>query len=105
MEITIEGYSDDAILVKGPSFTEQFDVNPDDGPIFLGVGDGTLFEVTYTEDALWRLIPLAIGAGSTYSKTEATVITNKRDNIYSDVVTLNAPNPAWVLVGNKKRLL
>jgi hypothetical protein len=59
METKVYGASDDLIEVEGP-FTEEFGADSDEGQI-LAFSDGTLLELKYDNDGLWRIVRLAEG--------------------------------------------
>ena len=59
METKIYGCSDDLIEIEG-AITEEFNHYSDE-PALLGFSDGTLLEVQYDSDGLWRIRRLAPG--------------------------------------------
>lgn len=92
--IKVNGASDDLIEIGG-DISEEF--NPDaDSPSYLGFSDGTLLQIEYTDDGIWRIQPLRYGTAK-YNKTEATA--GDSDN-YSDVVELDG-EIRWVLCGDQ----
>lgn len=91
-KIVIYGASDDLIEIEG-DIREEFGAYGEESSL-LGFSDGSLLEVTYTEQGFWRISPIVLNTDTFYAKAEAT----DPDEDYSDRVTLEG-EIAWVLFG------
>lgn len=83
--LKVSGYSDDVVCVAG-DVNDEFDAQSGGGT--LEVSDGTVLEVDYDADGVWRIIVLFEGRGSNVTVTAAP--TGDDDN-YSDVAVIDAP--------------
>lgn len=59
-ETAIYGASDDLIEIEGV-ISEEFN-HYDESPALLAFSDGTLLEIEYDDDGIWRIRPLATGS-------------------------------------------
>lgn len=93
-KLIITGSSDDLIEIEG-EFREEFNVYTDDQKdgFLLAVSDGTLLNINYDQDGIWRIKRLKSG-GATFNKVEGDV---ERDT--NDVVTLEGDPLKWVVLG------
>ena len=95
-QITISGHSDDLIEIDG-DIREEFSVwLNDDEVVYLCVSDGTMLEIMYNDDGMWRMSQLVAGTAE-YTKDEGT----DPDTDYSDKVTLNG-DIKWVSLAAQK---
>lgn len=93
--IEIYGASDDLIEVEG-DISEEF--NPDldgDAPNILAFSDGTLLEVSYTSEGLWKITRTAKGSAQYSTLFEAT----DPDGEYSDKVQMRG-DIRWVALAS-----
>lgn len=95
--LVVTGGSDDLIEIDG-DIREEFNVHMEDDLRFvLGFSEGTLLEVEYDKDGLWRFRCLVSGAAE-MSKKEGSP---EADTF--DVVTLKMPAETpirWVMFGH-----
>ncbi len=109
MTITVRGHSNDDIIVEAHQrnheknervWVEEFSGYDSDKPKarYLGLSDGTLLSVCYTEEGVWRIAPVSLGQAK-YQKVQEGVA----DGEYSDIVTVTWEGRAfgWVLFGAK----
>ena len=83
MSITIQGYSDDIIDLSGDIEDELL---YDDGePAVLVLSDGTVVEIEFNDDGIWKIALLCGGSGKYIREFEASF---NDDRKYSDVVTI-----------------
>jgi hypothetical protein len=82
-ELRITGGSDGLIEVDG-CLEAEFEAGEDHD--FLAISDGTLLEVIYDEIDIWRILPIFIGAGTDYTKTDGMISedTNNKVVLTSD---------------------
>lgn len=96
MKLTISGHSDDIIMVCGSDgrCLEEFSGWDSGKPSlrYLAFSDGTLLSICYTEEGVWRILPVRIGSVA-YFKKEAVSHDSKE---YSDIVTLEG-EISWVV--------
>lgn len=59
-EISVTGYSDDSIVLKG-AIKEQFYIGTGDVSNLLVFSDGTILEIEYTSDAVWKIVQINAG--------------------------------------------
>lgn len=97
-KVTIYGASDDLIEVEG-DLIEEFNPAYDSEGTLLAFGDGTLLDVRYAHNGVWRITQRAAGS-ATFEKVEAPV--DEEDN-YSDRVTLTG-DLRWVLAAEQPTL-
>ncbi|HEY8692671.1 MAG TPA: hypothetical protein VIR57_08005 [Chloroflexota bacterium] len=95
--IKVYGASDDLVEVEG-DIREEFTPR-DDNPSILAFSDGTVLDIQYGSEGIWRINRLA--TGSVYSHVQAPP---DDDDNYSDVVTLDG-EITWVLFANDWRLV
>ena len=100
-EVTIYGASDDLIEVDG-SIYEEFSalhgrVDDDGTGGLLAFSDGTVLDVVYDHNGVWRINRLAAGTAD-YSKVEAPP--EEEDGNYSDRVTLTGAIH-WCVYGSE----
>lgn len=96
--LKIYGSSDDCIEIEGDINDEFYAVN--DEPTLLGFSDGTVLEIEYNSDGIWRIAPVYKGSATYNKEFEAT---NSDSDDYSDVVTLTSSDPNlkwWVMCNN-----
>lgn len=92
METMITGASDDLIELEGQLHEE---LNPpSDEPSLLAFSDGTLLEIEYDKDGIWRIRQLAKGACE-FSLTPGSV-----DDDTFDVATLKG-DLRWCVLGER----
>jgi len=97
-QLKIYGSSDDLIEIEG-AIEDEFNPSQealDDG-VFLAISDGTVLKVTYDDDGIWR-IGLVSRGEATFSKDENPATDDDR---YSDIVVLDGPDFAWVVMGSR----
>ena len=93
--LKIYGASDDLIEIEG-DINAEFDANSD-GPYYIAISDGTLLDIHYDNDGLWR-IKLLIRGLSVLDRQEGSV-----DKDTNDIVTLVSTKPfKWVVLGVEK---
>lgn len=101
VEIEITGASDDLIEIEGV-ISEEFNWYPKDGERgYLAISDGTLMEVRYDNDGIWRFRRLIAGSAEfIHSSGSVQADTN-------DVVRLRGIGDQiqWVLFGGNKAIL
>lgn len=91
MTLRIYGASDDLIEVEG-DIAEEFSATDTRGGVdYLAFSDGTVLQIKYDNDGVWRIALVARGV-ATFAKVEAPE--NDESN-YSDEVTLTG-DFAWV---------
>jgi hypothetical protein len=81
--IIISGASDDLIEIEGDFREEIYAIDADTIPYFLSFSDGTVLEVRYDEQGMWRIRRTVEGLAR-YEHKAAT----DPDSDYSDCVTL-----------------
>jgi hypothetical protein len=83
MSITIQGYSDDIIELSG----DIEDEIPYDGgePAVLVFSDGTVLEIEFNDDGMWKIALLCGGSGKYIREFECSFNDKKT---YSDVVII-----------------
>lgn len=100
MNITVYGASDDLIEVDG-DISEEFsalnDYREETGGL-LAFSDGTVLDVVYDHNGVWRITRLAEGSAS-FEKQEAPPEEGE-DRNYSDRVTLSGEF-AWCVFGQQ----
>lgn len=92
-EVRVYGASDDLIEVEGDIFEEWGHSN--EHPALLAFSDGTLLELRYDEDGLWRITRLAEGTA-----TFTNVPGNPTDDV-CDVATL-VGDLRWCIKGTDR---
>jgi hypothetical protein len=95
MRLKIYGYSDDLIEIEG-DIREEFNCY-DEVVMYLGISDGTLIAVEYTEHGFWRFNIIRKGT-SIFSKSKGTNL----DDDYSDVIYLNGDDLYWVILAKDR---
>jgi hypothetical protein len=91
--VTIYGASDDLIEVDG-AIEEEFAARMD-GAALVTCSDGTALRVVYDDDGIWRVTPVARGAGDlVVTQCAAT------DDDYTDRATITADHITWVACGH-----
>lgn len=85
--VTIYGASDDLIEVDG-------DISDECDGGLLVFSDGTVLNVAYTEEGVWRITPIAKGS----ARMEKVEAVSGDDGNYSDRVTLTG-DLKWVVFG------
>lgn len=97
--VTIYGASDGLIEVEG-DISEEFnptsrfsDDDECDGGLLV-FSDGTVLNVAYTEEGVWRITPIAKGS----ARMEKVEAVSGDDDNYSDRVTLTG-DLKWVVFG------
>ena len=86
------GASDDLIEIEG-DIREEFNPSEDDG--ILAFSDGTILRVSYDNDGMWRIAPIAVGS-AVYEMVQGT----DPDNDYSDHAWLTG-DIEWVVFGSQ----
>lgn len=101
--LKVYGASDDLIELEG-DIEEEFNLPYDENRVFLVVSDGTILEVRYTTEGLWKIDQFVAGR----CKFEKEVIATDPDSRdYSDVVVLDRDGLgvfSYVLIGNVLKL-
>lgn len=92
MSITVYGASDDLIEVEG-DINEEFTLSNDETGDLLAFSNGVMLRVMYTDDGLWRILPLR-GA----SRVTIDFADDADSDNYSDRATLTE-TAAWVVQG------
>lgn len=98
--VTIYGSSDDVIALDG-AIREEIDVSGDaDGRHYLAFSDGSIISIIYTDegDGIWRVTPVRIADGATFTNTQAPL---DDETVYSDVATLTSDGPFHAVVCGK----
>lgn len=95
-EVTIYGASDDLIEIEG-SLREEFYASSGDESTWLIFGDGTILDVRYADNGVWRITQQSAGR-AVFSKVEAPA--EEEGGNYSDRVTLTGWL-RWVVAAEK----
>lgn len=91
--VEIYGASDDLIEIEG-DIEEEFYYKEGERNL-LAFSNGSVLEIEYTPQGMWRVTPIKLGNASGYSKVEAT----DEHTDYSDRVTLIG-DVDWVVHGS-----
>lgn len=99
--VYVSGVGDDLIEIEGDlevEFYVKFDQRR--ANIFLAFSDGSLLNIFYDDQGIWRIQPVAIDRSTDYFKEfEAQDPDSER---YSDLVRLSNPDGfKWVLKGSE----
>jgi len=95
-QLKIYGCSDDLIEIEG-AITDEFSPSQEmlESGVFLAFSEGTVLKVTYDDDGIWRINLVSRGEAS-ITKDENPAYDDDR---YSDIVVLDGPDFAWVVMG------
>lgn len=91
--IEVYGSSDDLVEVEG-DIREEFQYGSGDEGDILGFSDGTILRIQYTDEGIWRITKLRIGAAAC---DIVPAIDSESDN-YSDRAKLTG-DIVWVVHG------
>lgn len=95
--LTITGASDDLIEIGG-DWQEELNHywKRDDMKLYCGVSDGSLFEVKYDDNGLWRFTRVLTG------RADMAKVEGDAEKDTNDVVTLTMDEPfKWVVCGDQ----
>lgn len=100
--LKIYGSSDDLIEIEGDIHEEftalrEFDNGDGEDGGFLGLSDGTVLRIEYSNEGIWRIQPIFKGSGE-FSIVQGT----NDDDDYSDVATVDA-TIRWAILGSEHR--
>jgi hypothetical protein len=98
-EVTVYGAFDDLVEIEG-DLNEEFNPSYDGEGMLLAFGDGTVLDVRYDDNGVWRITQREAGSAS-FEKVEAPP--DDKEN-YSDRVTLRG-ELRWVMAGENLTLL
>lgn len=87
MKITIQGHSDDILMVESETFGIEFEA----GKGVLALSNGSLFSVDYDDRALWCLQLIGSQIITTY---DITLAAGTSDD-YSDVIKVYLEEDLW----------
>jgi hypothetical protein len=89
MSITIYGASDDLIAVEG-DIREEFNYDSSSGDV-LAFSNGVLLRVSYTDDGVWRIAPMATNG----QEVQIVQAVSADSDSYSDRATITG-DIKWV---------
>jgi len=101
MSIKVYGASDDLIEISG-DIEEEFSLY--DGEANVAFSDGTLLNIRYDTNGIWRIAPLAHGSGTLAIHQCAIAGEDEDCDEYTDVAILHALSGEkfkWVVVGGE----
>lgn len=101
MKITITGASDDLIEVDG-DICEEFAISSEDAAdgVVLAISDGTLLNVFYDDDGIWRITRAFMGSAAYSHQHGLRGVNGILGGDSHDVVTLEG-EIRWVVMGSE----
>lgn len=92
--ITLYGHSDDCIELDG-DIHEEWEADDSDGDL-ISFSDGTVLRITYTDDGVWRIVPVAVGT----AVVEIVHAPEDDEKDYSDKATIRG-DIKWATQGSQ----